>query len=117
MAINCSSLYVMVIGLSSCPISTQNGGHGSDVTAVLPQWLSWLPVTHDAEEAVYVYSFVCELVERYVTPKGAFRYVLEPLSPCVVSVYNGCAVDGAGYIIYFHVGTQKTKPSELAHSH
>ncbi|XP_033637766.1 importin-5-like isoform X2 [Asterias rubens] len=30
---------------------------------LLPVWLSWLPVTEDKEEAVHVYSFLCDLIE------------------------------------------------------
>ena len=35
---------------------------------VLPLWLSWLPVTEDKEEAPHVYSYLCDLIERYVLP-------------------------------------------------
>lgn len=27
-------------------------------------WLSWLPVEEDKEEAVHVYTFLCDLIER-----------------------------------------------------
>jgi hypothetical protein len=30
---------------------------------LLPMWLSWLPVVEDKEEASYVYSYLCDLIE------------------------------------------------------
>lgn len=32
---------------------------------ILPLWLSWLPVTEDKEESPHVYSYLCDLIERY----------------------------------------------------
>lgn len=38
---------------------------GVPLNSVLPMWLSWLPVTEDKEEAPHVYSYLCDLIERY----------------------------------------------------
>ncbi|XP_078613606.1 importin-5-like isoform X1 [Branchiostoma floridae x Branchiostoma japonicum] len=35
-----------------------------DVDAILPHWLSWLPVKEDKEECVHIYNFLCDLVEN-----------------------------------------------------
>ena len=42
------------------PLAT---GSGIDLQQELAQWFSWLPVMEDKEEAVHVYSYLCELVE------------------------------------------------------
>ena len=34
------------------------------IAHTLNQWLSWLPVTDDKEEAAHVYSYLCHLIER-----------------------------------------------------
>ncbi|KAK2719944.1 importin-5-like [Artemia franciscana] len=34
-----------------------------NVTEILPHWLSWLPVYEDEDEAPYVYSYLCDLIE------------------------------------------------------
>jgi len=34
--------------------------------SILPVWLSWLPVYEDKEEAPHIYSYLCELIEKYV---------------------------------------------------
>jgi importin-5 len=31
---------------------------------VLARWMSWLPVWEDNEEAVHVYGYLCDLVEK-----------------------------------------------------
>jgi len=36
---------------------------GLDLQQQLAEWFSWLPVMEDKEEAVYVYNYLCELVE------------------------------------------------------
>lgn len=33
------------------------------VDEVLPHWLSWLPVWDDEDEALHIYSYLCDLVE------------------------------------------------------
>ena len=34
-----------------------------NVNDVIPNWLSWLPVTEDHEEAPHVYGYLCDLIE------------------------------------------------------
>lgn len=34
-----------------------------NVNEVIPNWLTWLPVTEDHEEAPHVYGYLCELME------------------------------------------------------
>ncbi|XP_064614966.1 importin-5-like isoform X2 [Liolophura sinensis] len=34
-----------------------------DVDKIIPDWLSWLPVTEDDDEAVHIYNFLCDLIE------------------------------------------------------
>lgn len=34
-----------------------------DVDKIVPDWLSWLPVTEDDDEAVHIYNFLCDLIE------------------------------------------------------
>jgi len=36
---------------------------GDQRSALLSDWLSWLPVVEDKEEATHVYSFICDLIE------------------------------------------------------
>ena len=31
---------------------------------ILPMWLTWLPITHDVEEAPHVFGYLCDLVEQ-----------------------------------------------------
>ena len=38
---------------------------GDQRSALLSDWLSWLPVVEDKEEATHVYSFICDLIERF----------------------------------------------------
>ena len=40
---------------------------GVPMETILPMWLSWLPVVEDREEAPHVYSYLCDLIEKYVT--------------------------------------------------
>lgn len=35
-----------------------------DVDSLLPAWLGWLPIWEDDEEVIYVYDFLCKLLER-----------------------------------------------------
>ncbi|CAH1781938.1 unnamed protein product [Owenia fusiformis] len=35
-----------------------------DVEKILPDWLSWLPVYEDEDEAVHVYTYLCDLMEK-----------------------------------------------------
>lgn len=39
-------------------------GAGLSVEALLPRWLSWLPIRYDEEEVPHVYGFVCALLEQ-----------------------------------------------------
>ena len=39
-------------------------GNQRDCEQLLQEWLSWLPVTDDKEEAVHVYEYVCNLIQR-----------------------------------------------------
>jgi len=39
-------------------------GSQAEVDQLLRRWLSWLPVTEDKEEAVHVYGYICDLIER-----------------------------------------------------
>ncbi|XP_038050344.1 importin-5-like [Patiria miniata] len=41
----------------------QHNNSKLNLEELLPVWLSWLPVTEDKEEAVHVYSFLCDLIE------------------------------------------------------
>ena len=34
-----------------------------NVNEIIPNWLTWLPVTEDHEEAPHVYGYLCELME------------------------------------------------------
>ena len=36
---------------------------GINMQEQLAEWFTWLPVMEDKEEAVYVYNYLCELVE------------------------------------------------------
>ena len=38
---------------------------GVPLDSILPLWLSWLPILEDKEEAQHVYSYLCDLIERY----------------------------------------------------
>ena len=45
---------------------------GVPMETILPLWFSWLPVVEDKEEAPHVYSYLCELIEKYIQePKFA----------------------------------------------
>ena len=35
-----------------------------NLNEVIPHWLSWLPVWDDVEEAIHIYGYLIELVER-----------------------------------------------------
>ena len=35
-----------------------------DVDALIPCWLSWLPIWEDEEEVIYVYTFLYQLLQR-----------------------------------------------------
>ncbi|KAM9820263.1 importin-5 [Neosynchiropus ocellatus] len=35
----------------------------ANVDAILPHWLSWLPLNEDKEEAVHTFDFLCDLIE------------------------------------------------------
>ena len=37
-----------------------------NLAEVLPHWLSWLPVWEDEDEAIHIYNYLCDLVERWV---------------------------------------------------
>ena len=34
-----------------------------NVNEIIPNWLTWLPVTEDHEEAPHVYGYLCDLLE------------------------------------------------------
>ena len=40
--------------------------HGDKINLneILPVWFSWLPVVEDEDEAVHIYNYLCDLVER-----------------------------------------------------
>ena len=40
-----------------------------NVDELLPHWLGWLPVWDDADEAVHIYNYLCDLIEGYVNTK------------------------------------------------
>ncbi len=42
---------------------------GEDVS--VPALVSWLPFTEDVEEAEYVYTYLCELINRFAPPDHA----------------------------------------------
>ena len=40
---------------------------GVPMETMLPLWFSWLPVVVDKEEAPHVYSYLCDLIEKYIS--------------------------------------------------
>ena len=51
---------------------------GVPMEEILPLWFSWLPVVEDKIEAVHVYSYLCDQIERLRT--HALSLFLSPLS-------------------------------------
>ncbi len=45
---------------------------GVPYDSILPMWLSWLPVVEDKEEAPHVYSYLCDMIERYIHVTDSF---------------------------------------------
>ena len=45
-----------------------------NVNQLLPTWFSWLPVYDDSEETPFVYGYLCDLTEKYVTYFSFYSY-------------------------------------------
>jgi hypothetical protein len=46
-----------------------------DVNAIIPSFISWLPVWEDSDELPYVYDYFCDLVEQVCLGKNFFRWL------------------------------------------
>jgi len=58
----------------------KNEAHGFPLATSLPSILQWLPITEDAEEADYIYSYLCDLIAEgnpamVATPDNLVRFV------------------------------------------
>ena len=59
---------------------------------ILPNWLTWLPITEDQEEAPHVYGYLCDLIEGYF-----FHLLLVNLNKIKIlvfclNIYSYCSV-------------------------
>ncbi|XP_074657622.1 importin-5-like [Tubulanus polymorphus] len=69
--------------------------HGNiDVEQLLPIWLSWLPTWEDTEEAVHIYSYLCDLIEsNHPTVLGQENGNLPRLLSIIADAFVNEAID------------------------